>query len=323
VHRDVKPGNVVLGEAGAKVLDFGIAAMAGEEALTSSGGVLGTATYVAPELLAGELVTPAADVYALGMVLYESLTGGPPAGDGAGAVAGSLQVVPGLPREIALLDQRCLARQPAERPSSAEVAKRLGATLGVGSWHGASPRPASGGSDTALLPPQGADPRAMRTRAAPHRSSPRGQGWLLGGALALAALIVAIGVTIALRSPARPVAAPTSTASPAAATSTAPGSTTTEPSPSEPLQALEQVRCGVADGVAAGEIRADVGDDLGHSIDEVQERLASGRLDGLDHRVDQLRRKVDDRLKEEAISPDRAEELSRALDALAGTLPSD
>jgi eukaryotic-like serine/threonine-protein kinase len=322
VHRDIKPGNVVLSEAGAKVLDFGIAAMAGEEALTSSGGVLGTASYVAPELLAGGLVTPAADVYALGMVLYESLTGAPPAGDGTAEAAASLAVIPGLPWEIALLDQRCLARLPAERPSSAEVAKRLGATLGVGSWHNAPLRPASAGPDTALLPPQAAGQRATRARA---RTPRRRRWWLLAGTLAVAALVVA-AVALALRPPEGGQPASSTTAAAASTStpsSTSTESTTSEPSASAPLAALEQLRRSVDEGVAAGDIRADVGEDLGHAIDDLQERLADGRLGGLGRRVEQLRRKVNDRVEEHAISPARAEELSQALDALADALRSD
>jgi serine/threonine-protein kinase len=323
VHRDIKPGNVVLSEAGAKVLDFGIAAMAGEEALTSSGGVLGTASYVAPELLAGGLVTPAADVYALGMVLYESLTGAPPAGDGADEEAASLAMVPGLPREIALLDQRCLARLPAERPSSAEVAKRLGATLGVGSWRGAPVRPASAGSDTALLPPQVAGQRATRARA---RAPRRRRGWLLAGTLTVAALAVA-AAALALRPPGGGQSASSTTAAAAASTSTPSStsaeSTSSEPFVSGPLAALEQLRRSVDEGVAAGDIRDDVGEDLRHAIDDLGERLAERRLGGFGRRVEQLRHKVNDRAQEHAISPARAEELSRALDVLANTLPSD
>jgi len=323
VHRDVKPGNVVLTGAGAKVLDFGIAALTGEEALTPSGGVLGTAAYVAPELLAGELVTPAADVYGLGVVLFEALTGEPPAGGDGVAARRPLEMLPGLPREITALGQRCLALRPAERPSSAEVAKRLRAALGSGAPH-AVPLPASA-SDTALLPPLDVGGPARRGRTRPAR--PDRSGWALAGALGAAGLIVALAAALLLRPPARSPttgAGASSTATPAAASSTSTNpSSTTEASPSEPLEALERVRRDLDDGVAAGEIRPDVGNDLGNLIDQIQERLADGRLDGLDRRIEQLRRKLEERLREGAILPDRARELSRGLSALADSLPSD
>ena len=79
VHRDVKPHNLLLRTDGTlKVADFGIARAAEATALTQVGTVLGTAAYLAPEQAAGEEVTAAADVYSLGAVLYELLTGRPP-----------------------------------------------------------------------------------------------------------------------------------------------------------------------------------------------------------------------------------------------------
>ncbi|MDX6512985.1 MAG: eukaryotic-like serine/threonine-protein kinase [Gaiellaceae bacterium] len=79
VHRDVKPQNLLLSENGTlKLTDFGIAWAADASSLTQVGTVLGTAGYIAPEQAAGEPVTAAADVYALGAVLYEALTGVPP-----------------------------------------------------------------------------------------------------------------------------------------------------------------------------------------------------------------------------------------------------
>ena len=83
VHRDVKPGNVFLTSDGeVKVLDFGIASAAGEAALTT-GELLGTPAYLAPERVLGHPATPAADVYALGVVLYELLAGHRPFDDGS------------------------------------------------------------------------------------------------------------------------------------------------------------------------------------------------------------------------------------------------
>jgi len=79
VHRDVKPQNVLLsGEGGAKITDFGIARTLTEEGLTMDGRVLGTTDYVSPEQALGQAVTGQSDVYSLGVVLYEMLTGGVP-----------------------------------------------------------------------------------------------------------------------------------------------------------------------------------------------------------------------------------------------------
>jgi eukaryotic-like serine/threonine-protein kinase len=89
VHRDVKPHNVLIGhEGGAKITDFGIARMLTEEGLTMAGRVLGTTDYVSPEQALGQPVTGQSDLYSLGVVLYEMLTGDVPFhGDSPVAVA--------------------------------------------------------------------------------------------------------------------------------------------------------------------------------------------------------------------------------------------
>ncbi|MEU4638820.1 serine/threonine-protein kinase, partial [Micromonospora chalcea] len=138
VHRDIKPANVMLTETGAKVLDFGIAAPAGPHPVTGQTGVLlmGTPAYFAPERLDPGPAHPAGDVYALGVLLYRSLTGRAPlpvrSWDDVLEVRRTrppvpLPRVPGLPPEIADLVLACLDVDPARRPSAARLAERLGA----------------------------------------------------------------------------------------------------------------------------------------------------------------------------------------------------
>jgi eukaryotic-like serine/threonine-protein kinase len=100
VHRDIKPANVMLTRDGlVKVVDFGIAKLMGRDAITRTGIALGTVAYMAPEQVLGHAVDHRADLWALGVVLYEMLAGRPPfAGDHplavANAVAGSTPAPP-------------------------------------------------------------------------------------------------------------------------------------------------------------------------------------------------------------------------------------
>src|SRR5207247_3840534 len=100
VHRDVKPQNVLIGIDGPiKLTDFGIVSVykdTNAERLTTSGMTLGTVQYFAPEQAQGEIVNPAADVYALGIVMYEMLTGRPPF-DGDTPVAVAMQHIQDIP----------------------------------------------------------------------------------------------------------------------------------------------------------------------------------------------------------------------------------
>lgn len=113
VHRDVKPHNLLVRRDGVlKLGDFGIAVGLEGTRLTLAGTVLGTAAYLAPEQARGEQVTAAADVYALGLVLVELVTGRPdPAARIPGPLGASIR--------------RCLALDPRARPSAAEVAHAL------------------------------------------------------------------------------------------------------------------------------------------------------------------------------------------------------
>ena len=132
VHRDVKPGNVLIDRAGrVKVTDFGIA-RAGDmqENLTQTGAVMGTATYFSPEQAQGGAIDPRSDVYSLGVVLYEMVTGRPPfSGDSPVAIAYQhvretpappSSVNPDVPPDFEACVLKCLAKNPANRYASAD-----------------------------------------------------------------------------------------------------------------------------------------------------------------------------------------------------------
>ncbi|TCB94325.1 serine/threonine protein kinase [Micromonospora zingiberis] len=134
VHRDVKPANVMLTPSGVKVLDFGIALAAGSADTTPKGMVVGTPAYLAPEQLRRAPTTPAADMYALGVLLYCCLTGRLPyPADSVTQLLGPdrrqppqpLPEVPGLPAEVAEVCRRCLAEEPTQRPGSLVAALLL------------------------------------------------------------------------------------------------------------------------------------------------------------------------------------------------------
>ncbi|MCX5067965.1 serine/threonine protein kinase [Micromonospora lupini] len=134
VHRDVKPSNVMLTPTGAKVLDFGIAAAAGDPEIDFEGRLLGTPAYLAPERLAAGEVLPACDLYALGLLLHRTLTGRLPwaTETQTGMLRAHVHVEPdplpeidGVPPEIHRLYRWCLARDPADRPPAAEAARIL------------------------------------------------------------------------------------------------------------------------------------------------------------------------------------------------------
>lgn len=134
IHRDLKPSNILLDESGnAYLTDFGIAKILGSSAQITGEGVVGTPTYMSPEQCQGKGVTASSDIYALGVILYEMLTGMPPfdADTPLGVmykhvrepVPSAAQAVPGLPSGVDDVIQRAMAKLPENRyPTAAALA---------------------------------------------------------------------------------------------------------------------------------------------------------------------------------------------------------
>jgi beta-lactam-binding protein with PASTA domain len=226
IHRDLKPHNVIIDEEGrARVTDFGIA-KAGASDMTLTGSIMGTAQYLSPEQAQGHPVSARSDLYAVGIILYELLTGSVPF-DGETAVAIAFKQVsaqprppselrPGLPSALDAVVLRALAKDPEQRFADAEefiaalqqarlalpigagttVAGVAGAALALGGPY-AAPAPADPATAVApfpesgalLLPPAGG---LNGGNGDPGDQGDRRRRWLLwgSGALLLAALVV-------------------------------------------------------------------------------------------------------------------------------------
>src|SRR5580692_3529342 len=204
IHRDIKPGNILISSEGqVKVTDFGIAHAAGQAPVTQPGLVMGTTQYMAPERIAGTPGTAASDLYALGIVLHECLTGVPPHdGTAAEVMAAHLYLpLPPLPADVPPeLDQLVVlltAKDPAKRISDArelaDVAARLRDSLGgetvtppvrTGAYSGpgaAVPHAfagepvavlAGGSGPAGLAGPAGGSGQRRPGRRRPHRAAP-------------------------------------------------------------------------------------------------------------------------------------------------------
>jgi serine/threonine protein kinase len=212
VHRDIKPQNLLITPDGTlKIADFGIARSLDGTKLTQAGTVLGTAAYLAPEQAAGEQVTATADIYALGAVLYELLTGRPPyeadslaelfAKQTEGSITPLRELAPVAPARLEDAVMHALARAPEYRPESAAAfAAELAATPTVVTT-----------VDQSL-----ARTKPMRRVRSRGRAESRRRRWVLSAAAIFAAALVALILALSLgggsKSP-KPVAPPSTSGS--------------------------------------------------------------------------------------------------------------
>jgi hypothetical protein len=133
VHRDLKPGNVLLAEDGPRVIDFGISRALDGTSLTATGMVVGTPGYLSPEQAEGAQVGPPSDVFSLGCVLAYAATGNAPFGTGSAAsvlyrVVMRPPDLTGVPTRLREVITACLAKNPAERPGLSSLAAMISRT---------------------------------------------------------------------------------------------------------------------------------------------------------------------------------------------------
>ncbi|MEU6067009.1 MULTISPECIES: serine/threonine-protein kinase [Streptomyces] len=209
IHRDIKPANVMLTSGRtAKITDFGIARFTGDagSTLTATGKILGTADYLAPERALGRRAEPASDVYSLGCVLYELLTGHPPfRGSTSLAVVQQhvdveplppAQLRPETPQLLSEYLLHLLAKDPAHRPTAGQAAD----WLATQEWKPSTTGPA----DTAAMPapvlPSSVPPQTAVADAAHSRQrgsrKPTSRAVLGGAAIAVFGAAVALGASL-------------------------------------------------------------------------------------------------------------------------------
>ena len=204
IHRDVKPGNIMLGSSGGvKVMDFGIARALSSQTLTQTATVLGTASYLSPEQAQGEALDARSDIYSLGVVLYEMLTGRPPfSGDTPVAVAYKhVREDPVLPSTLApevtpdleAIVMKAMAKNAANRyATSQEMAEDLDRYL---QGEPVMATPLLPGTDTMVI---GRTDEGTAVLPGPLAAQEEeGRGWRVAGWILLALVILAaLGVAL-------------------------------------------------------------------------------------------------------------------------------
>jgi tRNA A-37 threonylcarbamoyl transferase component Bud32 len=327
VHRDVKPGNIMLDRSGTvKVVDFGIARAAADDTLTQTGIVLGTAAYLSPEQAQGVAVDPRSDVYSLGCVLYEMLTGRKPfTGDSALAIAYKhvredptppSQVNPDIPTELEAVVTTAMAKDPAQRfPSGGAMQEALSAAA-----TGEMPAMAAVGAD-ATEPLHGSGDTAVMTtpETAPEPSPERPSRWWLPWlviAVILLALIVLGFVAFGGEEPRRAGGGgPTQTEAPAE--TTPPETETADPVRDAYIALLAELE----EGTASGEISEDAAQDIARSADEAVREFEKGDLEKAAEKLVEAHLKVQTYQAEGLIlSEERAIAIHEQIDSLAGAM---
>lgn len=328
VHRDVKPGNVLLtSDGGVKVADFGIARVVSGEPLTVTGSVMGTASYLSPEQATGSKVDRRSDIYSLGCVLYEMLTGRIPfEGDTPVSIAykhveeeptAPSSVNPAVPSALEAVVKRAMAKSPTDRYQSAdEMARDLRHAAA-----GAAPQTTVASSpeeQTAILPVSPGGPAS--TEPLPITGQARRRWWPFAvGAIALATLGLGLALTLGDNQP-----PPTDRGTPPPISPS--------PSPSPSVSPSPEAIPSVDDAFAAlGLTVANAGEELGEDAEEILDRAEEafveyreqGNLDEALQRLGEIEAGLVERTQEGQISTETASPIVDAVRTLALAMQAD
>lgn len=240
VHRDIKPANILLAHAPdvsmgqcAKLADFGIARIVDAERLTEHGTTVGTAHYLSPEQATGTSAGPPTDIYTLGLVLIECLTGTMAfEGSAVAAAVARLHRDPAVPEGLgwdwhALLTEMT-SRRPEYRPAAAAVAHRL---RGLSRSTTSIPR-------TAAIPMETVNTVAPPAVSASTEAEPPRRRWIVPGAAALFVSLGAAILWVAVGTGEEPEPLSPSTPTPTLVQSPAAAPTTPAPAPASPIPVL-------------------------------------------------------------------------------------
>jgi len=343
VHRDVKAANVLLGLDGeARLADFGIARLLEDEAqrLTDTGTIAGTLRYLAPEQLRGEPAGPPADVYAVGVLLTEMVSGQPPYQVSSPVALAEAQRTPpmmieGAPPSLSAIVRPTLDPDPERRPPSAgALAAELRSWLETDAAPGGLDRtpdeptlPAIPLPAAPIVPPVSPPPPASAVSTPPDRSGP-GAGdprgprrpplvpavviATLGMFVALVLLLAAVTVRDGPGSSPSPTASATPSPSPSATASPTPA-----PAPLTLSEAIDAFRDLVDSGEEEGEIESDAARDLQDLADEIASALEDGTQGEVNRAFRELRRGIEAFEQDGGIgSADMAARLQDAVDEI-------